>query len=319
MDWQFREGSYLFARYEAGFNVVTGIDRLSNPGEDRGEKLTDTVFTRLLYAGLDTPDVTVVAGKNWSTYYKVAEFTDRFMGTGASASGTFNAQSDGGATGTGRADNTVQSQLALDFLPQRAFAPFQLDFQLQHGNRIPFGGGADYGTAVGASAVMTTQRDFTVGVAYNHATVDLGNDPGLRDIGLSGDARAALLGARAFGERWYAGFVAARLENHETTDEGIYFDGWGGELYGQLRLGGRFWLVGGFNALEPDSNESLARDFRVRYAVAGLRYTFDDFRRMLYANVRIDDSVNADGTSGTNVFTVGIRWDLSKLGWHASK
>ena len=55
-----------------------------------------------------------------------------------------------------------------------------------------------------------------------------------------------------------------------------------------------------------------------KYAVVGFLYTFDDFRRMIYANIQYDDSINADGTPGTNVYTIGIRWDLSKHGWHTS-
>lgn len=318
LEWRFRPKSYLYARYEAGFNVLTGIENLTNPGENVDEEFKDTVFTRLWYAGIDSPVVNAVAGKNWSTYYKVSGFTDRFMGTGGSASGTYNAQSDGGPTGPGRADDTIQTHFSVDFLPQRIFKPFDLNLQVQHGNDIPFGNGATYGTAVGVSAVMTTQKDFTLGIAYNHAAIDLDKNPSLRRIGLTGDARAATVGARAFGDRWYAGLVISKLADHETTDDGIYFDGWGSEFYGEYRVYDRIWLVGGFNVLEPDADDVLARYYRLKYAVAGIRYTFDEFRRMIWANVRIDDSVNADGTPGANVYTIGIRWDLSKRGWHRS-
>ena len=315
VDWQYREGSYLFGRYEIGFNVLTGVQDL-NPGKDSSEEFEDSVFTRLRYVGLDSPAVTAVVGKNWSTYYKVADFTDRFQGTGGSASGAYNAQTDGGPTGPGRADQTIQSKFRIDFLPQRTFKPFDLNVQVQKGNPIPFSNGAEYGTAFGISAIMTTHNEFTVGLAYNQANIDLTNNPSLRDIGISGDARAAILGARAFGERWYAGLVVARLENHDTTDDGIYFDGWGSEFYGQYHLFDRLWLIGGYNVLEPDSDEVQARSYRVRYGILGLRYTFDDFRRMIFANVQIDDGVAADGTPVSNIYTIGVRWDLSKRGWH---
>jgi hypothetical protein len=268
--------------------------------------------------GIDAPVVSAVVGKNWSTYYKVGHFTDRYMGVGGNASGIFNAQTDGGPTGTGRADRTIQSQLSLDLMPKKWFKPFKLNVQVQHGNSIPFGGSANYGTAVGLSAVMTMQNNFTLGVAYNQAEIDFSADPSLRNIGLSGDARAALVGMRAFGDRWYAGFVLSRLENHETTDDGIYFEGWGSEFYGEYRLYNRIWLVGGYNVLEPDSDQVQAQDYRIKYAVAGLRYTFDKFRHMIFANIRFDDSVNADGTQGSNIYTIGVRWDLSKRGWHVS-
>ncbi len=316
--WQFRQNSFLVGRYEAGFNLLSRQETRSEPGEETGE-ISDSVFSRLGYVGLGTPLGMFVAGKNWSTYYEVAKLTDRFMGTGASASGTFNAQTDGGPTGTGRADKTLQSKLSLEFLPHKIFKPFDLNFQVQQGNSIPFGGGADYGTAFGASVMMTTDNNFTLGVAYNHADIDLGNNPSLRDIGITGSARALLLGTRAFGDRWYTGLVVSRLQNHETTDDGIYFDGWGSEFYGQYRLFDRLWIVGGYNRLKPDSDQAQARDYRVRYAVLELRYSFAAFRRLIFANVKFNKGAQADGTPDANVYTIGLKWDLSKHGWHRSQ
>lgn len=104
---------------------------------------------------------------------------------------------------------------------------------------------------------------------------------------------------------------------HETTGAGNYFDGWGSEFYGQYRMLERLWFVGGYNVLKPDSGQPLAGDYRVRYAVVGVRFAFEDFRRMIYVNFRLDNSLNADGSSGANVLTLGIRWDLSTRGWHA--
>jgi hypothetical protein len=316
-DWQFREGAYFFTRYEFGFNLLTGIENLGS-GKEGSEDFEDSIFTRLRHVGLDIPAFTAVVGKNWSTYYEVSGLTDRFMSTGGSASGTYNAQTDGGATGPGRADNVIQSKLSTDFLPHKYFEPFDLNVQLQKGNPIPFGGGAEYEEGFGASAILTTQNNFTIALAYNHANVDLKKNPSLRDIGIKGDARAVIIGTRGFGDRWYAGLIVARLENHETTDEGIYFDGWGSELYAQYQFLDRWWLVGGYNILDPDSGQDRAGDYRVRYAVAEMRFTFKDFSRMVFANIRFDDSRNADGTSGGNVYTIGVRWDLDKIGWHYS-
>ena len=299
LDWQFREGSFLLARYEFGFNLITGLQDL-NPGKDNSEEFENSLFTRLAYVGLDMPGFAAIGGKNWSAYYKVASFTDRFMGTGASASGAFNAQTDGGPTGPGRADNVLQTRIATGFLPHTVFKPFKLYVQVQHGNPVPFGQGAEYGTAVGVSAVMSTHNNLTVGVAYNHANIDLDTNPSLRDIGISGDARAALVGTRAYGDRWYAGLVFSWLDNHETTSAGTYFKGWGSELYGQYRVADRLWLVGGYNVLEPGADQVQAGNYRVRYAVAGVRFTFDEFKRMLFANVRLEDSVDEAGLRASN-------------------
>ncbi len=106
--WQFRPATWLIGRVEAGINLLDTADLVFNRGDrPPGTKIGDSIFRRLLYLGIETPDVNVTVGKNWSTYYRVSSFTDRFQGTGASASGTFNAGTDGGYTGTGRADRVL--------------------------------------------------------------------------------------------------------------------------------------------------------------------------------------------------------------------
>ena len=309
-DWHNSEGIYVLGRYETGFNLLDGLEGLADAGET-AEEFKDSFFTRLAYLGVDAPGYQVIAGKNWSPYYAVAGLTDRFMGTGGTASGTFNAQTDGGPTGTGRAENVLQGKFNVDFLPNRLFKPFELDIQLQGGNRIPFADGPSYEYAAGFSAMLATQNDFNIGIAYNHASIDLAADPQLRQIGIDGDAQAFIIGTRAFGDRWYAGLTYSILKDHETTNDGIYFDGYGSEFYGQVQLSDRFWLVGGYNYLTPFSDEDQAGKYRVKFGVLGFRYTFDKFRRMFYGNMEINDSTNRDGTRVSNVYTVGIRWDVT--------
>jgi predicted porin len=305
-DHRFGEESFIVGRFEGGFNVLSALS-----SDDIAEEFKDTAFTRLGYVGLETPATQITVGKNWSTYYEVGAFTDRFTGTGGDASGVFNAQSDGGPTGTGRANNVLQTRLYLPMPTRLKAKPLEMKVQAQHGNPVPFGGEAEYGVALGFSTVFTTRRNnLSLGIAYNHAEIDLDEYPALRGIGIGGSSQSLLLGARSFGDRWYVGWVLARMRNHETTDEGIYFDGWGSELYGQYQLSDRFWFVGGYNALEPDSGQAKAGDYRVRYSVVGLRYAPIDFKRMIYLNTRINDSRNADGTRESNIYTIGIKWDF---------
>ena len=85
-----------------------------------------------------------------------------------------------------------------------------MNLQVQHGNPIPFGEGLTYGTAIGVSAVAATKMNHALSVAYNHAQIDMDEDPHLRSVGLTGSARALLMGTRAFGGRctpawWYPG------------------------------------------------------------------------------------------------------------------
>jgi len=299
----------IFGAAEVGFNLLDTVDEIFNP-KGRSSERGDDISTRLLYAGVTTPRTLASYGKNWSTWYQVTGFTDIFESTGASASGTYNAGTDGGNTGTGRADGVLQTRLLIDFLPQRLFKPFHLNIQVQHGEPVPQVEGVDYGTAFGASAILHTINDLTIGLAYNRADIRDDEDPDLRAAGIDGDAVAFAAGTRWYGDRWYLATVVSRLDNHETTGSGIYFDGWGWEVYGRFKLGGSLWGVGGGNWLEPDGGEEQAGEYRLRYGVLGLWYVFREFNRIVYFEARIDDSRNVEGVALGNIYTVGVRWDL---------
>lgn len=322
-NWQFKPSYWLGGRAEVGFNVLNSLDALIDPGASSSEG-EDEVFLRLLYAGLETPNLFAIVGKAWSTYYNVAAFTDRFQGTGGSASGTFNAGTDGGPTGTGRADEVLQTRIHID--PSRYLAkrlkPFTLNLQFQNNQEIPYVfeleqdgdlHGFNYGYAAGLSALLQTRDNLNLGVAYNRAQVKDEDLPALKNVGIDGDAKAFLLGTKWFSENWYLATSFSWLWNHMTTDDGTYFDGKGWETYGQYNLYKRWWAIAGWNYLKPNDNQLQAGNYQVKYGVLGLRYSFKQFNRMLYANIRFDSSTAADAESTdidfSNVYTVGIRWD----------
>ena len=306
--YQFLPGRWLFARGEAGFNLLDELGNLFN-ANNASDGTGNSFFRRLLYAGYESPNLFVLFGKTWSVYYQVSGFTDRFAGAGGSASGTYNAGTDGGYTGTGRADNAFQTRLLVDFLPERwGVEPFRLNIQLQDGEPIPETNGYHYGHALGLSAQLVTRADFSFGIGYNRAEVPDSSNPALRARGIDGAARALVLGARWFDDDWYLATVLARLDNHETTDQGYYFDGWGSELYLQYRLRGRWWITGGWNRLPPDGGQPLAGDYRIKYGLIGLRYSIKEFERYFYVNLRVDKSVDQDGTEASDMLTVGLRW-----------
>jgi len=310
--WQFKPEYWLIGRGEAGFNLLDTADLLFNRGDRPPEsKFGDEIFMRLLYLGVETPDYSLTAGKNWSSYYRVSSFTDRFQGTGASASGTYNAGTDGGYTGTGRADRVLQTRgLVNVFKPISVLKPLNLNLQIQHGQPIPRVQDKNYKTTIGLSSVLETDNGLGVGLAYNHANIDDADLPALSANGIDGDATALILGARWYGEDWYIGTVVSRLNNHETTDQSIYFDGTGWEVYGQYRVFKQWWAVGGWNKLEPDSSEVQAGYYNVDYGVIGVRYSFQGFRQMIFANARLESSMTTDGLELGNVYTIGVRWDL---------
>jgi len=311
-DWRVAQDTWAYARLEAGFNVLDELDILLDPGSGSGESQQgESVFPRLYTVGIETPVVVASFGKSWSTYYKISNFTDRFDSAGSSAVGTFNANTDGGATGTGRADSVLQSLVYIDFTPEKwQVNPFNLNIQFQSGQPIPGVEGVNYQYAFGLSAVLDSRDDYTLGVAYNRARVDELENAAVQAAGIKGDAEALVIGARWFDEKRYIGFTAARLLNHENTDQGTYFIGWGSELYARHLMTGRYWLVGGYNWLVPDKDEVQAGEYELLYGIVGLRYSIDDFNRLAYAEWRIEGTVSESGEELGNIFTIGIRWDF---------
>ena len=310
--WQYLPEYWLFGRAEAGFNILDKLDLLLDNGDrPPGAKFGDDVFLRLAYVGIETPEYMLVAGKNWSTYYRVTSFTDRFQGTGASASGTYNAGTDGGYTGTGRADSALQTRVIIDaFEDNEDFKPLSLNLQIQQDRPIPQIDNAHYKTSFGLSSVLHTNNNFSAGIAYNNAGIDEEDLPALKQYGIDGNATALALGMRWYDDEWYLGTVVSWLDNHETTDKLIYFDGTGMEIYGQKRLHKQWWGVGGWNYLKPDSSETQAGVFKINYYVLGVRYSFRKFSQMIFANIRFENSRLQDGTRPGNVYTIGVRWDL---------
>jgi predicted porin len=309
--YQFRPGVWLVGRAEAGVHLLDALDQLLSPGGQSGTRQQgQSVFTRLLYAGVESGNTAVTFGKNWSPYYQVAKFTDLFQGAGGSASGTYNARTDGGSTGTGRADTALQGRFLIT--PPASWLglrPFQLNLQAQYDEPVPGVPGAAYGAAIGASAIADWWPGYTVGLAYNRAFIGDRDAAALHAAGIDGDAQALLIGARRLSGRWNLAATVNRLLNHETTEQRIYFDGWGAELYAQYQLTSRVFLVGGGNWLRPDRTQTQAGKYAIRYSQLEVRYTFRDFSRMVYASVRLDDGRTTDGQGLPNVFTIGVRWD----------
>jgi len=312
LNWQSttKESHSWFAHAEYGFNIFSEVNRWLYPGGSPTDT-SSSLFNRLAYVGYETPKSYFIVGKNWSTYYQVASFTDRFDGTGGNASGAFNAGTDGGATGTGRADNLLQSRYQTGPLTRRlGIKPIKVNAQVQYGNSIPGVASEKYALGIGLSSVIQSRDDLAFGIAYNHSQLANPGAPALTAAGIDGDTQALLLGARHIGKKWFLGTTLSRTMNLHTTDQGVYFDGLGWEVYGNFQVTNKFWLVGGWNYLVPDTGETQAGQYRIRYGIVGLRYSLRGLDRTVYTELQYSDGRAADGSSFGNIFTVGLRWDL---------
>lgn len=307
-EWQLADKWWVFGRAEGGFDLLeTFTPKAGEEGED-GKGMN----RRLIFGGFDSDNLTATYGKSWSAYYKIAGMTDRFSIFGASAAGVYNANTDGGATGMGRADDVLQARLYTSSLTALRIKPFNLNLQYQRAQPIPHVQGKHYDRAYGASAWLESQGDNGMGLAVQRSELNEG-DPVVRAAGIDGDAEAVAMAFRMYGERWYGALVVAWLDNIETTDQLKYFNGRGAELYMQWEFKNRWWLIGGGNWLKPLEDDPDAGEYEILYAIVGLRYTLDSFNRMLYAEYRIDGGTLWDGTPFKNELTIGFRWDF---GYH---
>lgn len=303
-DWHLSRGWLVSGRVESGFDV---LDTFTTRGQnDDGGALT----ARLYNLGVESDWLYLKYGKSWSTYYRVAGEADRFSIFGGKAAGIYNAGTDGGPTGTGRADNALQTRLFIDFFKWADIKPFNLNLQFQDNEPIPQVQGRRYGQTWSASAWFETDRDVGVGVAWHSAAIDDQDDAIIRAAGIDGDAEALSVAVRTYGDKWLASLVIAWHDNIETTDQNKYIKSRGVELFAQWQFRDRWWLIGGGNWLDPDDEDPDAGEYEIRYYVLGMRYTFDSFNRMLYFEWRKDFSKLTDGTPSKNEFTVGVRWDF---------
>ena len=309
-----------FAQIEFQMRLISD-DTSLNPGSSTGgEFLTvqepgdSPVFgNRLGFIGVDfgAPGV-LQLGKQKSVHYDVASYTtDRLTVFGGGiATLAYPAGTDGGETGTGRADEALTYRFSLGIV--------ELGGQLQFRN-------VDNGDLVdgyGASLRVNVLPGLQLGTSYTKAEID----ETLASVvqGFEGEPEYLTVGARYSSDRLELGAVFATQQDGDAIgillpDSGlpeaipIAFDGRGLELYGRYKLG-NFAIVGGFADYEPDTDDRplLDPDFRLRYLVVGAEYHTTK-NTYAYSELKFEDSIDAMGEPADDVFTAGFRYNFGRV------
>ncbi len=285
-----------FGRYEMGINMVSNDRSIlltdGDPGTPIGQG-SQAITSRLGFAGVRTPIGSFSWGKQWSTYYDVAEFSDQLQVFTGTATGAFGARTDGGIAGTGRAERAVQYR--------KSWGPFAGGLQVQ--NRALTANNKQWANTFGGSLVVSGETGFGVGAAYNEVrdgvaspTVD---EPQLGD-------KATIFGVRYRHERFYVGSTYSILKQHEIDDVGRRFDGNGFELALRQYLLEHVWIEGVYNDLHP--NDDHPGDFRIRFGAANIVYNFGTASRV-FAGFKVEGSKKSDGTDLTSsTFAAGLNY-----------
>ncbi len=308
------------ALLEWGFNLVDAGNNLQTNGDSlQSIREGDFLFNRLGFLAFSHDDFgSFSAGKQWSVYYDVAGLTDYFIFTGGLASGTYNFDSDGGLSGTGRADNAIQYRNSL--------AGLQIGLQYQAKGKGSIGVippeecdsdtppaycealdelSIDYNDTWGVSLVYPFWG-FAIGAGYNTGDFESSRAG-------SGKDEAWVVGV-SYGEFYrpgvYLAVTYADSQNHEIDNENVPFDADGYEVMFGYTFDNDVTLVAGLNRLESSSNsyeEARGRFLRNLYVV-GAHYQWGS-QMWLYAEAKIDDSeFGFDKTSEEDLYAIGARY-----------
>ena len=300
----FDAGVRIFGQVELGIRIIddlTGFNVSANP-EGYGRLVAtgrgDPVFARLGFVGFDFGAYGLLtAGKQWSTYYDVSGYTDELWVFGGRGSGTYVRGSDGGGAGTGRASK------ALTYRFRRGGLTVGAQTQLE-ANRLTGLG------SLGGSVQYTLPFGLSLGAAMN-----VGDVPDvIREsiLGAKEHEVAVVLGAAVERPRWYAAVSYSIQDSHDLVNVDsltVAFDATGVEAIAYYDIGRRFRISGGFNALNPNVIAPLHPDFRIRYGVIGGAFYFNS-QTLIYAEWKLEDSVNEVGIDVANALVIGVRLDF---------
>jgi predicted porin len=300
--------------------VLTKNANSFNPGETTSggfvvlDQVQGEVFgTRLGYVGIDFGNAgRVTIGKQWGVHYDIASYTDAFNVFGADASATFNAGTDGGLMGTGRADAAISYR--------NVFGPLEIGTQVQLRDL-----GNDEGMdGFGISAQIDLLPGLKVGGAFTWAQFDDALKNTL--LGLDGDAEYGIFGLHYEGESLTLAATYARQRNGDLARFPFFegdtqlqvpevFDAEGYEFFGRYQWG-RLGILGGWLNYKPDTSRPgslLDPRAQTRYLITGLDYLLTP-GSIFFTELRIADGYDQFGVPGEDVLVMGFKYKFRKTG-----
>jgi predicted porin len=305
----------VIAGTEWGVNLVrseTQFNLSSAPPADQfGElvTLTNPVFLpRLGFVGGDFgPFGKVTLGKEYAPQYDIASYTtDRFNVFGGQGTLAYVGVTDGGVTGTGRADRVVQYRNTF-------LKIFEVGLQGQFR-----GAGPTNGDGGAASLQVKVLPGVKIGGTYTRTNWPSTVKQQIQ--GLGGNADYFAFGTRVdwkilqfggvYAHEHNGDWVNVPLASNPSQFATVVYNANGFEVYTRAGIG-RLGLIGGYTSLDPKVRSTLLDPrFRTRYFILGGEWFFAKTAK-LYTESRFDnDSVTATGEKGYNVFTIGFRYDF---------
>ncbi|WP_274474657.1 porin [Mangrovimonas aestuarii] len=307
-----KEKTRFFVRVNLGVNLFKGpvqfnVDANTNSGflTVRDEQSRQVFTSRLGYLGIEFEKYGILSiGKQWSVYYDVSGYTDWFNVFGGQGSATYVAQSDGGDSGTGRANQAIIHRFSWWKL---AFGS-QLIFNNTINNNLIDG--------FGFSLQFKPIEGLSIGSAFIKRNLA---DPAEELVlGLNGDSQYWTVGASFMNDKLELGFVYANQKNGDYTETVVQselvsavFDAEGIEFYAKFKKP-KYSILAGYNYYDPKvSDLPIDSEYNIKYFILGAEYKPIGLTT-IYGEFRLSDSVDQFGISDFNVLTLGLRFELHR-------
>ena len=244
------EVTTAFAKVEWGFDITD-------------DNMGDGFLTnRLGYVGVMNEQLgTVVFGKAWSSYGKVAGWTDSFAAAPASGSASGYYGEDGDDLGTARADDVLQysySRMGLNLSLQTQLGKPELTLDNTAVVRD---------SSYGMSASYDLPMGLSFGAAYNQA--DVSDKVAAQD---SYKATSTVAGIKFEADKIYAAFTYSDLENR-FVDDVFFADATGMELYASYQLNEMIKVEGGYVQLDGEDEDGKDMNTEIKAMPVGVVYT----------------------------------------------
>jgi predicted porin len=303
-------GFSVFGQGEWSVNLGQGSKSFSlSDNPDTGlanvtSSSTNVIGPRLGFVGVGFGRYgTLTLGKQWSVYYDVSQWTDQYTVFGAKGSATYNAGTDGGPTGTGRADSAAVYRVTL--------GPVQLGVQAQflQSRSAPV-------DALAGSVVYDFGCGLKLGMAYDRTFI--GGSPNLVLVGQQPGGGHVLTGGLTFKRHgWWIASLGTLTQNQEFVDTKagtVAYKTMGAELFMSYVFGGRVMPLAGFDLAIPRDLDTryVNPRFATRSYIAGLRFLFEPkLSSFAFIEARSGPSYDQTGARVADVIVVGIRLEYS--------
>lgn len=285
----------IIGRVEFGLNLVSRDDVVEfavDPGAGIAQ-VGDAVFTRLGYVGISYQHFEFTFGKQNSLYYTLgASNVDKFLAFGGASLGVWNI-SDGGVSGTGRANQV--------FILKYSNSGFTIGFQGQTRNISDASESIDsYG--FGANYKV---NGFSIGIGYNKVNDGVANP--LPDQAKEGD-EAFIASASYEKNRFTIGASYSSLKQHQKTGT-TFYDAKGLEIYTRYKFSkNEKWHVAtGISHLNPDDDQGLG-DFNTKFGILEVGYNFKKSSHIFLSTKQDYSENSAGGSRSQSLYGIGIRF-----------